>query len=51
MDGLDGNGFLKIKDTHFQWKIKWRLEHLGAPGIMGDDSSNVSISPFRLTYC
>ena len=20
----------------FQWKIKWRLEHLGALGIMGE---------------
>ena len=24
------------KDTHFRWKIKWRLEHLGALGIMGE---------------
>ena len=24
------------KHTHFRWKIKWRLEHLGAPGIMGE---------------
>ena len=23
------------KHTHFQWKIKWHLEHLGALGIMG----------------
>ena len=22
--------------THFRWKIKWRLEHLGALGIMGE---------------
>ena len=22
------------KHTHFRWKIKWRLEHLGALGIM-----------------
>ena len=21
--------------AHFQWKIKWRLKHLGALGIMG----------------
>ena len=21
--------------THFRWKIKWQLEHLGALGIMG----------------
>ena len=24
------------KDTHFRWKIKWRLEHLGATGIMSE---------------
>ena len=24
------------KHTHFRWKIKWRLEHLGALGIMGE---------------
>ena len=24
------------KHTHFRWKIKWRLEHLGALGTMGD---------------
>ena len=23
------------KHTHFRWKIKWRLEHLGALGSMG----------------
>ena len=22
--------------THFRWKIKWRLEHSAALGIMGD---------------
>ena len=22
------------KPTYFRWKIKWRLEHLGALGIM-----------------
>ena len=26
------------KDTHFRWKIKWRLENLGALGIMGEMS-------------
>ena len=31
---LDGNGYLE--DTHFRWKIKWRLKHLGALRIMGD---------------
>ena len=25
---------LYSKHTHFRWKIKWRLEHLGALGIM-----------------
>ena len=24
------------KHTHFRWKIKWRPEHLGALGIMGE---------------
>ena len=24
------------KDTHFRWKIKWRLEHLGALRFMGE---------------
>ena len=24
------------KHTYFRWKIKWRLEHLGALGIMGE---------------
>ena len=24
------------KHTHFRWKIKWRLEPLGALGIMGE---------------
>ena len=27
---------ISLKDTHFQWKIKWRLGHLGTLGIMGD---------------
>ena len=22
--------------TYFQWKVKWRLEHLGALGTMGE---------------
>ena len=24
------------KDTYFRWKVKWRLEHLGALGTMGE---------------
>ena len=24
------------KHTHFRWKIKWQLEHLGALGVMGE---------------
>ena len=32
------------KQTHFRWKVKWRLERLGALGIVGE-------SPFKLwTY-
>ena len=27
------------KHTYFRWKIKWRLEHLGALGIMGEAAS------------
>ena len=28
------------KHTHFRWKIKWRLEHLGVLGIMGKIANN-----------
>ena len=28
------------KQTHFRWKIKWRLKHLGALGIMGETPFN-----------
>ena len=24
------------KHTYFRWKVKWRLEHLGALGTMGE---------------
>ena len=24
------------KHTYFRWKVKWRLEHLGALGVMGE---------------
>ena len=34
------------KHTHFQWKIKWRLEHLGALGIMGETAPSLSVSVF-----
>ena len=27
------------KHLHLQWKIKWRLEYLGALGIMGETVS------------
>ena len=33
------------KHTHFLWKIKWRLEHLGTLGIMGD------MAPFKTEIC
>ena len=33
------------KRTHFQWKIKWRLEHLSALGIMGETA------PLMLLMC
>ena len=32
---LYGNGLLKAY-TYFPWQMKWRLEHLGALGIMGE---------------
>ena len=36
------------KHTYFRWKVKWRLEYLGALGIMGDTAPlNVSL---LLTY-
>ena len=40
------------KHTYFRWKIKWRLEHLGALGIMDKtaplrmQSSNVFVCLF-----
>ena len=30
------------KDTHFRWKIKWRLEHLGALRIMDETTGESS---------
>ena len=30
---------------HFQWKRKWRLEHLGTLGIMGETAPNRAIPP------
>ena len=34
------------KHTHFRWKIKWRLEHLGTLGIMGEKTFKI---PFQIT--
>ena len=31
------------KHTHFRWKIKWRLEHLGALGIMDEKAFDTKI--------
>ena len=28
---------------HFRWKIKWRLEHLGAQGILGQTACSISV--------
>ena len=33
------------KHTHFRWKIKWRLEHLGALGIMGEKLAHEQAKP------
>ena len=37
------------KYSHFQWKIRWRLEHLGALGIVGEIAPfvNNATFPFR----
>ena len=29
------------KHTYFRWKVKWRLEHLGALGTMGETAPSV----------
>ena len=31
------------KDTHFRLRIKWRLEHVGAQGIMGEAALKVRV--------
>ena len=33
------------KHTYFRWKVKWRLEHLGALGTMGETGID------ELNYC
>ena len=33
------------KHTHFRWKIKWRLEHLGALGILGKKFQRACVFP------
>ena len=38
------------KHTYFRWKVKWRLEHLGALGTMGEtpkQSHTASFNNFR----
>ena len=30
------------KHTHFRWKITWRLDHLGALGVMGETAKRGS---------
>ena len=32
------------KHTYFRWKVKWRLEHLGVLGTMGE------IAPLSCAY-
>ena len=41
------NGFLKL--TLFRWKIKRRLGHLGALGIMGKTAPFTKYTPLPLT--
>ena len=31
------------KHTYFRWKVKWRLEHLGALGTMGETAIFLSL--------
>ena len=32
------------KHMYFRWKVKWRLEHLGVLGIMGETTLFISTS-------
>ena len=31
------------KHTHFRWKIKWRLDYLGALGIMSETAPSTTL--------
>ena len=33
------------KHTYFRWKVKWRLEHLGALGTMGETTPLREVVP------
>ena len=35
--------------THYRWKIKWRLEHLGALGIMVAGPFNIQMGGTQLS--
>ena len=37
------------KDTPFRWKMKWRLEHVGAQGIMGEAAPLVRVTGSTMT--
>ena len=34
------------KHTYFRWKVKWRLEHLGVLGTMGEKSPLIYCNEF-----
>ena len=38
------------KHKHFRWKIKWRLEHLGALGTMGETAPHIRVKMIYLTF-
>ena len=37
------------QQTHFRWKIKWRLEYLGALGTMGEMAPLTTVRQKRIT--
>ena len=37
------------KHTYFRWKVKWRLEHLGVLGIMGE-TAPLTRTPVEFIY-
>ena len=43
---------ISLKNTHYRWKIKWRLELLGTLRIMGETAFSTPLSSYhRLVPC